>query len=472
MAPRDAEYELVPPDGGWGWMVVLGVALSNMTNQCLNTIFGMLFGDKLLSLGLETTSTAVIMNSMQAVMQFSGLLTGPLLKKFSIRQMSIIGSLFTAGGMFLTSFANSFTHIIITYSLLIGLGSGLVEPSGFLAVKNYFLKKRGSAVGMSTAGGNVSLMVMPYLVWVLLETYGFGGAMLIMSGVSAHGLVGSLLFHPLEWHAVRRPVASELEPLKGEAQGGALRPPAEVGRPQEKRSRQDASNPSLATCELSSTNGAAPSHLGTEKRPLWRRAMAFLDLDLLWSGVYLNVIVGTAAMVSGTINYGMLLPFYLQRHVGLTLSDTALVLTMRAVGDCVARFGVNYFTDRFHVRPRVTFLVGSVLSSLCRSAVAMSSGLVALCVCSGLCGFFRGAAVVNINLCVAEVCPEHKLPGGVGLNMVICGIMLLAVGPVIGYVRDETGDYPLCIHLLTGLVAFCMLMWLAEGIWRWYRQKK
>ncbi|XP_049963257.1 monocarboxylate transporter 1-like [Schistocerca serialis cubense] len=493
MAEGAAEYELVPPDGGWGWMVVLGCALSNITSQCLNTIFSLLFGDKLQSMGLETTSAAVIMNSMFSVTQFSGLLTGPLLKKFSIRQVSVGGGLLTVAGMILTSFANSFTYIIITYSLLVGLGSGLVAPAGFLAVKAYFVKYRGRAVSLSMAGGNVVLMVMPHVVRLLLDNYGFLGAMLVFSGVSMHGPLGSLLFHPLEWHAKRRPIASELRPLQGEVQEGADKSGTEAGSPQERRTRRRTSSASLATSEFGDVSDAVPDDRARRRpvtseedgnanqevaetspgqRSLWRRAVAFMDLDLLRSGAYLNVMLGTAAMVTATINYALLLPFYLQRVVGLTRSDTALVITMRAVGDCVARFGVNYFTDRFHVRPRITFLVGSVFSAVTRSGLAMSSSLVMLCVWSALCGFCRGSAVVNTNLCVAEVCPEEKLPAAVGLNMVFCGIMLFAFGPIIGYIRDETGDYPLCIHILTGLLFFCMLLWLIEDVVHWYRQKR
>lgn len=200
--------------------------------------------------------------------------------------------------------------------------------------------------------------------------------------------------------------------------------------------------------------------------------MAFLDLDLLRSGVYLNVMLGTGVTVMATINYAMLLPFYLERGIGLTRSDTALIITMRAVGDVVARIGVNYFTDRFHIRPRITFFLGSVFSALSRSALAMSSSVAMLCVWSCVCGFCRGTAVVNTNLCVTEVCPERQLPAAVGYNMVFCGVTLLVIGPIIGYIRDETGNYQLCIHVLTGILLFCMLLWVIEDIVRWYRRKR
>ncbi|XP_047118291.1 monocarboxylate transporter 1-like [Schistocerca piceifrons] len=452
-----------------------------MTGQCLVSIFSLLFGDKMLSLGLNTTSAAVVMNTMMAVMQFSGLMMGPLLKKFSTRRVAFSGGCLIVAGVLLTSFANSFIHIIITYSIFIGLGSGLVSPSGFIAVKSYFVKARGRAVGMSMAGGNLGQMAMPHLVRFLLENYGFSGAMLVLGGVAMHGPMGSLLFHPLEWHAERRPVASELKPLKDDG-AAANEQPTKVLKP-----RRFASVTSLATSELGDmseaipvdhskrlppTSDEDPSPVQQKHQSAWRRVIAFMDLDLLQNWVYLNVMFGTACMVAAAINFSLLLPLYLQRHLHLSLSDTALCLTMIAGGDFVGRLTVPSFTDRFKIKPRLTFFVGAIVTGLTRSAIAKSSGMVALCVWNAVSGFSRGAAVVNVNLCVTEVCPEHKLPAAIGFNMVSCGILLLTIGPAIGYVRDATGDYPLCIHLLTVLLLVAMVSWLIEGSVHWCRRKR
>ncbi|XP_047118285.1 monocarboxylate transporter 12-B-like [Schistocerca piceifrons] len=485
------------------------VVALKMTSQALISVFSVLFGDKLISMGHKTTSAAVIMNVMMAVMNFSGvgsaisrilamshwtengwkirafpgLFTGPLLKKFSMRQVAVTGGCFVVTGLVLTSFANSIIHIIITYSIFVGLGMGLSTPSGFLAVKTYFVESRGRAVGLSTSGSNCGQMAMPHVVRLLLETYGFSGALLVLGGVAMHGPLGSLFFHPVEWHAERRPVANELTLLKGESD------PGDEVRP--RRPRRNASMASLASSEVGDMADVVPEDRRMRLRPtkeedeeehgdatelkpqpIWRRVVAFMDLDLLRNRVYLNVLLGTASMMTSTVNYSLLLPFYLQRHVGLSMTDTALCLTMMAAGDFVSRLTVPPITDRIKARARYTFFLGTCFMALTRSAIAMSTGMVPLCVWNALCGFSRGAAVVNNNLCVADVCPEEKLPAAVGLNMVCTGFMLLAVGPIIGYVRDETEDYSLCMHLLSLLLAIAMLSWLIEGVLHWCRRKR
>ncbi|XP_047000834.1 monocarboxylate transporter 2-like [Schistocerca americana] len=481
------DYELVPPDGGWGWIIVLAAAIGNMTGQSHVSTFSLLFGDKLLSLGLNTTSAAVILNSMMAVMEFSGIVTGPLLKTFSIRQVAFSGGCLVVVGLVLTSIANSFIQFIITYSILLGLGSGLFAPSAFLAVKMYFVKARGRAVGISTAGINLGQMAMPHLVRLLLENYGFSGAMLVLGGVAMHLPAGSLLFHPLEWHAERRPVASELKPLKVEPGGATSGAAADVESAKVQRPWRDTSMASLAASELGDMStamsvddskrlpptGKEDSSLVQHKpQPVWRRVITFMDLDLLRSWVFLNVMFGTGCMFTVGVNFSLLMPMYLQRRLHLSLSDTALCLTMMAAGDVVARLTVPSITDCLKVSARLSFFVAAVLCGITCSVIATSSSMVALCVWNALCGVSRGIGFANINLCVAEVCPEHKLPAAVGFNMVSCGILLFTVGPAIGYVRDETGDYTLCIHLLTLLLLVAMAFWLVEGIVQWCRRKR
>lgn len=43
-------------------------------------------------------------------------------------------------------------------------------------------------------------MIMPNIVRILLDEYGFRGAALIMASLAFHGLVGAALFQPVEWH--------------------------------------------------------------------------------------------------------------------------------------------------------------------------------------------------------------------------------------------------------------------------------
>lgn len=60
--------------------------------------------------------------------------------------------------------------------------------------KNNFFQRTGTGVGQ---------MIMPNIVRILLDEYGFRGAALIMASLAFHGLVGAALFQPVEWHMKR-----------------------------------------------------------------------------------------------------------------------------------------------------------------------------------------------------------------------------------------------------------------------------
>lgn len=91
-----------------------------MATRAIEPSFGLLFGDLLRELHVETFGAAIIMSTYDVMMNFSGLFVGPLLKEFSYRKVAIAGSLLCSLGLALTSPAQSMTHIITTYSVING----------------------------------------------------------------------------------------------------------------------------------------------------------------------------------------------------------------------------------------------------------------------------------------------------------------------------------------------------------------
>ncbi|PSN38877.1 hypothetical protein C0J52_18963 [Blattella germanica] len=95
----------------------------------------------------------------------------------------------------------------------------------------------------------------------------------------------------------------------------------------------------------------------------------------------------------------------------------------------------------------------------------MTRDLYLLLAVSAVNGFVRGSTVVNLNLSLSEYCSdEKKLPAALGINMVAKGIGILSFGPMLGWVRDVTGSYPLCIHTMSGLIFVSMASWIVEII--------
>ncbi|XP_067639326.1 monocarboxylate transporter 7 isoform X2 [Eurosta solidaginis] len=200
----------VAPDGGWGWVACFGVSLVNLATRSIEPSFGLLFGDLLRDLDVGTTGAAVIMSTLDVCMNFSGLFVGPLLKEFSYRKVAIAGSLLCGIGLAATSPASSMAHIISTYSVINGIGVGLSTSAAFVALNHYFKNKRGQAVGLSMAGTALGMLIMPQLVRVLLEVFGFRGAVLMLAGVALNSTVGAILLQPAKWHMKEEIIDEEM----------------------------------------------------------------------------------------------------------------------------------------------------------------------------------------------------------------------------------------------------------------------
>uniref|UniRef100_T1HKG3 MFS domain-containing protein n=3 Tax=Rhodnius TaxID=13248 RepID=T1HKG3_RHOPR len=135
-----------------------------MSGRSLEPSFGLLFGDLLKKLHVETTGAAIVLSTMDAVINFSGLLVGPLVKRLTYRKVAIGGCLLSSLGLMVTSTAASVTHIIITYSIITGLGIGLMIACTYVGLHIYFDKKKGQAVGLAMAGTALGYMAMPQIV--------------------------------------------------------------------------------------------------------------------------------------------------------------------------------------------------------------------------------------------------------------------------------------------------------------------
>lgn len=60
------------------------------------------------------------MSTLDALINFSGLFVGPLIRAFSYRKVSIVGSVLVGLGLVLTFPAQSMPHILATYSIING----------------------------------------------------------------------------------------------------------------------------------------------------------------------------------------------------------------------------------------------------------------------------------------------------------------------------------------------------------------
>uniref|UniRef100_A0A146L297 Monocarboxylate transporter 1 n=2 Tax=Lygus hesperus TaxID=30085 RepID=A0A146L297_LYGHE len=204
----------VPPDGGWGWVIVFAFAMSNIVAIPVLQNFGLLFRNIFVELNFTATDVSTIINVNSAAGLFVGLFNGPLLKKFGYRKFALLGASLMFAGFLVTGFATTMWEFIIFYGIINSIGINILISSFSLALNSYFLKKRSIASGFSSTLTGLGPVFMPLLISKSIEWNSARGTALLLSGLLLHSIMAAMLLQPVKWHQKIEIEEEELEPLK------------------------------------------------------------------------------------------------------------------------------------------------------------------------------------------------------------------------------------------------------------------
>ncbi|VDO94581.1 unnamed protein product [Soboliphyme baturini] len=192
----------VPPDGGWGWVIVAASFLANMVVDGIAYSFGILFPEFHAYFGKAKQETAWIGSLLTGVymliageevsyneLQYNDftlnrvIVLGPfvsgLVNKFGAKAVMIAGSLIACLGFVISVFVRSLPLMMLFYGICGGVGFGFIYLPACVYVGYYFEKKRALATGIAVAGSGL-------------------GTLLILAGIIANCAVFGCLMRPLE----------------------------------------------------------------------------------------------------------------------------------------------------------------------------------------------------------------------------------------------------------------------------------
>ena len=106
----------------------------------------------------------------------------------------MIGFILATLGFVLTSFATRVEHLLLSYSLLLGIGLGASYVPCMSILAKYFGRRRALATGIAASGSGIGTCIFPVLVHGLQEQYGWRGALLILGAVNLNGVACGALY--------------------------------------------------------------------------------------------------------------------------------------------------------------------------------------------------------------------------------------------------------------------------------------
>jgi predicted MFS family arabinose efflux permease len=233
-----------------------------------------------------------------------------LMARFGLRKVTSVALLFVAAGAALSIFATEPWMLVLTWGVLIGLGTGSMALVFAATVADqWFVKSRGLVVGVLTAGSATGQLAFLPLIAVLVTEQGWRQASLLVAG-------GALLVVPLVLIFLRNhPVDIGLTPY------GA---------------------PDTYVYEQPARGNAVKNALGTLRRASRVRTFWALVSGFAICGATTNGLIGTHFIPSA-------------RDHGMPETAAAGLLAVVGIFDILGTIASGWLTDR--INPRILLAV-------------------------------------------------------------------------------------------------------------------
>ncbi|XP_070491852.1 monocarboxylate transporter 14-like isoform X1 [Chironomus tepperi] len=189
-----------PPDGGYGWVIVIASFFCNCIVDGIVYSFGIFLDDfcKYFDVGKGTISWAGSL--LSGVYMCVGPIVSALANKYGCRAVCIAGSIVAALAFTLSTLSTNVKVFFITYGVMGGAGFGMIYLPAIVFVGYYFEKKRSLATGIAVCGSGFGAFVFAPLSSFLLETLGgWKSANLVLACILLCCIVCGALMRPLQW---------------------------------------------------------------------------------------------------------------------------------------------------------------------------------------------------------------------------------------------------------------------------------
>ncbi|XP_069104318.1 monocarboxylate transporter 12-like [Argopecten irradians] len=186
-----------PPDGGWGWIVVLGFFGSTFVMVGIAKSFGILLQELVVYFDTNVAMVALIMGVEGIVFTITAPFCLAFGQHFSQRLVVMVGGVVGGVGVALCYFMVSIEYIICMFGITVGFANACLFGNGLVIVGLYFEKRRSLATALALTGASVGHFAIPPILQILLDNYGLHGAFLLQGGFYLNIAFFGSLYRPI-----------------------------------------------------------------------------------------------------------------------------------------------------------------------------------------------------------------------------------------------------------------------------------
>ncbi|KAM7389831.1 hypothetical protein PAMP_023785 [Pampus punctatissimus] len=407
----------VPPEGGFGWLVVFAAT------WCNGSIFGIQNSFGILHMMLVKEHADIHDKKSQFKVAWVGALAmgmiflcSPVVSiftdRFGCRKTAIGGAIVAFIGLLSTSFADSLSLRYFTYGILFGCGSSFAFQPSLVILGHYFRQRLGLANGVVTAGASLFSMGLPVLLDKVVEPLGLSGTFQILSIFMLVQALLALTFKPLL------------------PAGGGMGPPGMGPGPAEPQTQpgatvQGGSRWSKDLAEVKKYFNMRVFHIVTYR--VWAFGVATAVLGYFVP--YVHLINFVREQFKGTQKEWVLL-------VCIGASSGVGRLAFGKIGDLIPGLQKIYMQV-------VSFMALGLMSMMIPQCLVFE-GLVVVCVFLGLCD---GCFLTMMAPIAFELVGPMQASQAIGYLLGLMAFPMTAGPPFAGLLRDYFGNYTVAFSL-------------------------
>ncbi|XP_078112013.1 monocarboxylate transporter 1-like [Sander vitreus] len=417
-----------PPEGGWGWAVVVGAFISIGFSYAFPKSITVFFKEIEVIFDATPSQVSWISSIMLAVMYAGGPISSILVNKFGSRPIILLGGCLSGSGLIAASFCNTVEQLYFFIGVVGGLGLAFNLNPALTMIGKYFYKRRPIANGIAMAGSPVFLSTLAPLNSWMYDKFGWRGSFLILGG---------LLFNCCVAGSLMRPIGPKPQPAKPDSEAGEVKAVDPV-QPQPKKTALQTIN-------------------------------SFIDLTLFKHRGFLLYLMGNVVMFFGLFAPLVFLSNY-AKSKDIGKEKAAFLLSVLAFVDMVARPSMGMLANTRWVRPRIQyFFAAAVLyNGLCHVLAPLSVDYTGFVVYAIFFGFAFGWLSSVLFETLMDLVGAQRFSSAVGLVTIVeCGPVLLGP-PLTGTFYNYYGNYDYT-YISSGILLMVASVMLFVGMGINYR---
>ncbi|XP_060763113.1 monocarboxylate transporter 13 [Neoarius graeffei] len=383
------ECGVEPPDGGYGWVVVISAFFSRGFTIAVLKNFGLFFLEIQIYYNVLTSAVSWITSTSIAMFHFGAPFAGSLGVYVTQRGVMMIGGTLAASGMIFASLGLGFPWMYLSVGVLQGLGISFCWMPANIMVSHYFKRWRPIAFSISSSGECIFAMAFsPFFQW-LIEAYSWQGALLIIGGLQLNLFVCGALMRPLKPKVFSQTLTPLVDP----------------------------------------TSKKVPFQCSMIQRP-----------ELLLYIVF--AILATAGFFIPPL---FLVPY--ANHKGIEQYWAAFLLSSLSLADLLGRLACGWLANlqvfrNLRILATVSILLGTVVLLL-----PLAQDYWSIMVFSTMYGFLSGCVVAVHITSIVDIVGLASFDSALGLFMLLRTSGVLVIPPAAGWLVDWTSEFNASFYL-------------------------